>query len=144
MRTPLKNNCGCENQHLLTCIIVRNYYYFKLSKISLTPEIGYLSLLGFKSVFNSEYEYNDHKNGNFIRMQGNYNDPRLEMITNGNLDADRTHYIKHNDDKHYGFHKNYTSGYEKFPNANGVHRRTPTGLFRFLQGLVQAKPNRLL
>lgn len=70
-------------------------------------------------LFNSEYEYNDHKNGNFIRMQGNYNDPRLEMITNGNLDVDRTHYIKHNDDKHYGFHKNYTSGYEKFPNANG-------------------------
>ena len=70
-------------------------------------------------LFNSEYEYNDHKNGNFIRMQGNYNDPRLEMITNGNLDVDRTHYIKHNGDKHYGFHKNYTSGYEKFPNANG-------------------------
>ena len=70
-------------------------------------------------LFNSEYEYNDHKNGNFIRMQGNYNDPRLEMITNGNLDADRTHYIKHNGDTNYGFRKNYTSGYEKFPNANG-------------------------
>ena len=69
-------------------------------------------------LFNSEYEYNDHKNGNFIRMQGNYNDPRLEMITNGNLDADRTHYIKHNGDTNYGFRKNYTSGYEKFPNAN--------------------------
>lgn len=69
-------------------------------------------------LFNSEYEYNDHKNGNFIRMQGNYNGPRLEMITNGNLDADRTHYIKHNGDTNYGFRKNYTSGYEKFPNAN--------------------------
>ena len=70
-------------------------------------------------LFNSEYGYNDHKNGNFIRMQGNYNDPRLEMITNGNLDVDRTHYIKHNGDTNYGFRKNYTSGYEKFPNANG-------------------------
>lgn len=69
-------------------------------------------------LFNSEYGYNDYKNGNFIRMQGNYNDPRLEIITNGNLDADRTHYIKHNGDTNYGFHKNYTSGYEKFPNAN--------------------------
>lgn len=71
------------------------------------------------SKFNSEYGYEDSKNGNYIRMQGNYNDPRLEMITNANYDADRTHYIKHNGDKNYAFNKNYTSGYEKLPNPNG-------------------------
>lgn len=74
------------------------------------------------SKFNSEYGYEDSKNGNYIRMQGNYDDPRLEMITNANHDADKIHYIKHNGDNNYGFYKSYTSGYEKLPNPNGDKR----------------------
>jgi hypothetical protein len=69
-------------------------------------------------VFNSEFGYDDYKSGNHIRMQSNCkNEPRLDILTNNNS-KDKTFYYLHPDEKRYAFTKNYTSGYEEYPNAN--------------------------
>ena len=71
--------------------------------------------------FNKQFEYSDNKNGNFIRMQGDFNNPRLEVIVNNNT-KDKIHYIKYPEDKKYAFYTNYTSGYVDYPNTNSDKR----------------------
>lgn len=71
--------------------------------------------------FNDEYEYSDNVNGNHMRMQGDFNNPRLEVLTKNNT-RDKKHYIKYPEDKNYGYYTNYTSGYDKYPNADGDKR----------------------
>ena len=67
--------------------------------------------------FNDEFEYSDHKNGNFVRMQGDFNNPRIEVLSK-NDSKDKKHWIKYPEDKRYSFYTNYTSGYEDFPNTD--------------------------
>lgn len=71
-------------------------------------------------LFNDQYEYSDNANGNHIRMQGDYNDPRLEVLSG--KDKEQTHYIKHVGDNNYYYSKYYHTGYEKYPNPNGDKR----------------------
>lgn len=68
--------------------------------------------------FNDEFEYNDNPNGNYMRMQGDFKNPRLEILTKNNT-KDKKHYIKYPEDNKYGFYTNYTSGYDEYPNVNG-------------------------
>lgn len=73
-------------------------------------------------VFNAEFGYDDTKNGNHIRMQSNCNnEPRLDILSNNNS-KDKSYYYLHPDEKRYSFTKNYTSGYEEYPNANSDKR----------------------
>ena len=73
-------------------------------------------------VFNSEFGYDDSKSGNHIRMQSNCNnEPRLDILSNNNS-KDKSYYYLHPDEKRYSFTKNYTSGYEEYPNANSDKR----------------------
>ena len=73
--------------------------------------------------FNNEYEYNDHKNGNHIRMQGHFNNPRIEVLSNTNNKGEESkHWIKYPDDDRYAYYTKYTSGYEQFPNVNSDKR----------------------
>lgn len=71
--------------------------------------------------FNDEYEYEDHSNGNFMRMQGDFNNPRLEVLTKNN-NKEKKHYIKYPEDNKYAFYTNYTSGYDEYPNVDGDKR----------------------
>lgn len=71
--------------------------------------------------FNDEYEYNDSPKGNFMRMQGGIENPTLEILSNNNS-REAKHYIKHPEDDKYGFYVNNSSGYDKYPNADGDKR----------------------
>lgn len=68
-------------------------------------------------VFNDEYAYDDHKNGNHISMVGDYNNPHLDILSNNN-NKDRIHYIKSPNEKRYGWYQGYSTGYEDYPSAN--------------------------
>lgn len=72
-------------------------------------------------VFNDEHEYNDHRNGNHMRMQGDVSNPRLEVLTNNNS-KDRRHWIKYPEDNKYGYYTKFSSGNEEYPNVDGDKR----------------------